>query len=85
MQVARSKGTNGEDLVTVTFERVSPDSRAPIIETIFLVEYPSGLGRTVAVVVPMSTTRTDTRQVVTLTPDEFLQVCREAAEYVAEE
>jgi len=85
MRVSLEKDTlNGEDLVSVHFERVAPGSRSVAIEVVFGVHYPVGLGTTSVVLLPKSATRIDTRQPVDLTDEESLRVFQAAAEHVAE-
>jgi len=60
-------------LIKVRFERESPDSDSPIIDVVYRIDYPLPLSirkENVSVLTLVSITRTDTREAVTLTPEE---------------
>lgn len=84
MRVQNRKGTYDEDLVVVFFERVHFDTKLPTIEVVFSVYYPTGIGGPNSVLTFLSATRTDTRQPVTLTDEEFRQTSEAASEHPAE-
>jgi len=72
----------GEELVSVQFERASPDNNMPV-EVVFQVKNPGGFGL-LAVLLFLSSTRTDTRQKVTLTEEEFKQCSQVAADSLSD-
>ena len=81
-----SKGAKGEGLVTVLFERASPDpARSPTIKVVFDVHYPEG-HRAIqsAVLVHLSSTREDTGRAEILSDTEFKLTYKAAAEFIAE-
>lgn len=85
MKVTKSRGFKKETLLTVTFERESPEADTPTFECVFEVRYPEGFGKTTAVLIPLSVTQQDTRATVTLTEEETRQVHSAAADFLADE
>ena len=67
-------------LIHVTFERQSPDASAPTIEVVYEVRFPDEgfLADDTAVVNRISVTLTDTKELVSLTPEER-DLCDQAA------
>jgi hypothetical protein len=85
MRATQTRSVDKRTLITVTFERASPDADGITVEAVFEAEYPVGLRVQSAVVLsPLSCTRVDTREPVTLTVEERRQVLAEAAEKAAE-
>ena len=81
MQTHIDNSTDGRRLLHVLFERQSPDADVPTIEVIFFLQWPDDYQITdpVSVLVPLSCTRTDTREAITLTTEEDRAVLQEAA------
>jgi len=69
-------------LITVAFERASPDDTCPSIEVVFQIQWPEEFNLLVTdtpVLIRLSTTRQDTREHIALTPEEEVSVYQEAA------
>jgi len=78
--------TDGRQMISITFERESPDSDSPVIEVIYQVEMAdSSPFKETPVLIFLSATRTDTREPTALTDDERRQVLQAAANKVSEE
>ena len=80
------EATDGRRLLKVTFEREGPESDTPVIEVVWQLDFPLGFSikESVPVLTWLSTTRTDTRKKIELTPEENTIVQRVATEKAAE-
>ena len=80
MYVTSERATDGRQLIRVTFERQTPNADAPCIEAVYEVNYPEEfcLADDTVVLIPISVTRTDTRECITLTGEER-ERCHQAA------
>jgi len=81
------RGTDGKHLITVLFERESPEADSPMIEVIYEVLFPSPLANpdtVIPVLRPLTATRTDTRMPVTLTDEEDTYCVGRASEKASE-
>lgn len=79
--VASTQSADKETLISVTFERESPDPNSPTIEVVFEYVPPQEYSLTEAspgTLIQRSVTRTDTRETITLTPEEQ-RTCRQLA------
>ena len=72
-------------IISVLFERESPDADTPTIEVVFLVHFPESfeLDSDSKVLFHLSTTRTDTREKINLTEEELKAVMYGAGEHAA--
>lgn len=79
-----SKSVEGKSLIICRFERETPEAAAPIIEALYEVFIPEGLFTAVPPVLTLlSVTRQDTREALSLTPEERVHVASVAAEKAA--
>lgn len=82
--VNKSKSVEGNDLITVRFEKETAVAAAPIIEAVYEVFIPEGMFSEVpSVLTLLSATRQDTREPVVLTPEERAACATKAAEAAA--
>jgi hypothetical protein len=84
MQITHENTADYRTLIKVSFDRESPNpARSPTVEVVF--EYIPGEDFTLEVnpilLVPLSVTRSDTREPMVLTDDERRLVFQEAASY----
>jgi len=72
-------------IVSVLFERESPEADSPTIEVVFLIHFPESfeLDSDSKVLFHLSTTRTDTRERIDLTEEELKAVMHAAGEHAA--
>lgn len=81
MKTTIRQATDGRRLVVVEMERQSADADAPTIEAVFLLRFPDDYtitDATASVLMPLSVTRTDTREAVDLDRDEEETILRAA-------
>ena len=84
MQVTKSVSVEGQTLISVTFRKQTPEAAAPMVEVVFEVFIPAGLFTdSSCALFPLSTTRIDTREKITLEPDERREAREKALEYAA--
>jgi|SaaInlLV_10m_DNA_3_1039740.scaffolds.fasta_scaffold10711_2 hypothetical protein len=80
MRATYERAADKRRLIRVMFERQTPDASAPVIEAVYEVKYPEDnfICDDTAVLIPLSVTRTDTKETVVLT-DEERDDCHQAA------
>ena len=84
MRATHTRSTDDRLLVTVIWERETPDADAPTIEAVYEVEYSTDFSVNEArFLVPLSVTRTDTRVLVQMTIEEQRAVQECAANHAA--
>jgi hypothetical protein len=84
MKVTKSESVDGRKLITVSLRHQTADAAAPMFEAVYEVFLPSGLlTESPGVLFPLSVTRTDTREAVTLDADERKEASEAAVEYMA--
>jgi hypothetical protein len=85
MQITHNRSTDNRLIVTARWERSTPDADAPMLEATFEVEFSDDFTKNDArFLVPLSVTRTDTRESVTLSEAEMREVRREVANHCAD-
>lgn len=86
MYAVYEKSADGRRLVKITFERQSPDSDSPVIEVVYRLDYPQDfrIENNIPVLTFLTATRTDTREPVTLTPEEQREVVEAVTNKAAE-
>jgi hypothetical protein len=84
-QTKFQEAADGRNTISLTFERESPDSDVPYIETIYQFESVThkAFKPPALVLLLLSATRTDTRETIELTEEEHRAVTLFAAEKVA--
>lgn len=80
MKAKIREAVDGRSLVVVRFRRMSPTGYEPDIEAVFHLHWPEDftLSSSPFVLMPLSVTRTDTRETETLLPHEVSEVLTEA-------
>jgi len=79
-----SRSADKRTIVSVQFERESLEADAPTIQATFEYRYPDSFQLTAAspgILIPLATTRVDTRESVDLTKEERDEVFQLASEY----
>lgn len=73
MQAKIDTSADGRRIIKVTFQRQAPDSNAPWVEAVYYLYWPEdfSLKGDPFVLMPLSSTRIDTREPVTLTREEI--------------
>lgn len=85
MGITHSRSTDGRLIVTAKWERSVPDADAPVIEATFEVEFSDDFTKNEArFLIPISVTRTDTREAIVLSESEIRVVRKEVANYCAD-
>lgn len=87
MQASLTQSVDNRKLIKILFERQTPASAAPVIEVVFVLDFPDGFnitGNNTLILTWLSTTRTDTREKVNLTKEEQEAVYRLASQKAAE-
>jgi len=81
------QAADGRQIVSVIFERESPEADSPTIEVIYEIQETTGgpFDGSTFVLTFLSATRTDTREPIRLSEDERRAVNSRAAEKVSEE
>jgi len=85
MRATHSKATDGRILISVLFERQSPEADTPTIEVIYALRFPEDvtLAAETRVLVHLSSTQVDTRQAIRLTSEEDSMVLESASDHAA--
>lgn len=84
--VTHNRATDGRPVLHVKLERMSKESDAPVVEIIYSIQWPQNFSiveDTTVVLLPISCTRTDTRETVTLTSEEQQVALENAVDYVS--
>lgn len=85
MQAHHHRSTDDRLIVTVIWERKSSRSDSPVIEAIYEVEFSDDFTKNESrFLIPLSFTRTDTRETVQLTGEEERELKRFVANYCAD-
>lgn len=85
MMIKHNRSVEGRLIVTARWERETPDAAAPMIEATFEVEFSNDFTKNEArFLIPISVTRVDTRELVTLSESEIRTVREDVANYCAD-
>jgi len=85
MRITHTRSTDGRLIVTALWERSTPEADAPMLEATYEVEFSDDFTKNEArFLVPLSVTRTDTRETVELSDAEMREVRREVANHCAD-
>ena len=85
-RISHSRSVNKRTVVSVVFERETPEANAPVIEATFEYRFPQDFSLVEACpgfLIPLSVTRTDTRQTIELTEEDRDEVYQRASDYAA--
>ena len=85
LHASHDQATDGTALVHVIFERESPDADTPHVEVVFELRFPTDFRITSPsqVLILRSSTRTDTREPIALSKEEFQAVVDVAVDHAA--
>jgi len=85
MREERTQATDGRTLIHIQFERESPDADTPTIEVVYVLRFPEDvtLAAETRVLIFLSSTRVDTREVIQLAPEEERLVLEKASDFAA--
>ena len=86
MHATHERSTDGRPVIKVRFEQATPEADAPVIEVVYLIQWPQDftiMDDSIVVLVFLTCTRTDTREKIELQPDEGVAVLECATQHGA--